>query len=64
MNDRANDYVFISYSHADNIEKYLDYFDHLNFNIVYDETLSFGEEWDLNVRRFINNNCCKAGQLF
>lgn len=60
MNDRANDYVFISYSHADNIEKYLDYFDHLNFNVVYDETLSFGEEWDLNVRRFINNNCCKG----
>lgn len=60
VNDRSSDYVFVSYSHKDSISDFLDFFDGMHYNLVYDESLSFGEEWDLNVRRFINNDRCKG----
>jgi len=60
MNDSQSDYVFLSYSHKDSIEDLLKMFDSLGYNIVFDEVLSAGEEWNLRVRRYINNARCKG----
>lgn len=60
MNDRTKDYVFMSYSHSNNIEKLLSMFDEKRYNIVYDDAMSYGDEWDLNARRYISNEKCKG----
>ena len=60
MNDSQSDYVFLSYSHKDSIESLLDLFNSMGYNIVYDDVLSAGEEWNLRVRRYINNARCKG----
>ena len=60
MNDRSKDYVFISYSHANNIDSLIDEFDKKGYNVVYDRAMSYGEEWDLNARRYISSEKCKG----
>lgn len=62
MNDRTKDYVFLSYSHAeqDEIKKIVAKFDDHSYNLVYDESLSYGDEWDLSVRRYISSSKCKG----
>ena len=60
MNDRTSDYVFISYSHANDISSLLNAFDEHGYNVVYDRTMSYGEEWDLNARRYISSDRCKG----
>ncbi len=60
MNDRTKDYVFVSYSHADDIEPLLQAFEQRGYNLVYDKAMSYGEEWDLNARRYIQNVKCKG----
>ncbi len=64
MNDRTKDYVFVSYSHADNIAPLLAAFEERGWNLVYDEVMSYGEEWDLNARRYIQNSRCKGVLVF
>ena len=39
MNDRSNDYVFLSYSHKDHIDALLAQFGEHGYNIVYDDAL-------------------------
>lgn len=60
MNDRTKDYVFLSYSHKDNVDGLLQAFDKHGYNIVYDKAMSYGEEWDLNARRYISSEKCKG----
>ena len=60
MNDRTKDYVFISYSHKDNVDSLLQEFQQQGYNIVYDKAMSYGEEWDLNARRYISSDKCKG----
>lgn len=60
MNDRTKDYVFLSYSHSDNINDILTGFQNHGYNIVYDTAMSYGEEWDLNARRYISSSKCKG----
>ena len=60
MNDRTKDYVFVSYSHADDISPILDAFEERGYNLVFDQVMSYGEEWDLNARRYIQNTRCKG----
>ncbi len=60
MNDRSKDYVFVSYSHADDIAPLLQAFEERGYNLVYDKAMSYGEEWDLNARRYIQNAKCKG----
>lgn len=60
MNDRTKDYVFISYSHANNIDNIINSFDKHGYNVVFDNAMSYGEEWDLNARRYISSEKCKG----
>ena len=60
MNDTQSDYVFLSYSHKDNVEHILEFFASNGYNVVFDDVLSAGEEWNLRVRRYINNERCKG----
>ena len=60
MNDRNRDYIFISYSHANNIDNIVNSFNDRGYNVVYDTAMSYGEEWDLNARRYISNEKCKG----
>ena len=60
MNDRTQDYVFVSYSHKDDILPILQAFEQRRYNLVYDEAMSYGEEWDLKARRYIQNPKCKG----
>ena len=60
MNDRTSDYVFVSYSHANDIGRLLNAFDEHGYNVVYDRAMSYGEEWDLNARRYISSDLCKG----
>lgn len=61
MNDRNRDYVFLSYSHTyENADGLAKLFDDKGYNIVYDKAMSYGEEWDLNARRYISNEKCKG----
>lgn len=60
MNDRTKDYVFISYSHQTNIDGLVQSFEDFGYNIVYDTSMQYGEEWDLKARRYIKNNKCKG----
>ncbi len=53
-------YVFLSYSHRDDITNYISILDENGYNSIYDETLSYGEEWDLKVRRKISNPRCRG----
>ena len=57
-------YVFLSYSHKDNISYYIDVLNIGGYNTVFDETISFGEEWDLKVRRQLSNSRCKGMFVF
>ena len=60
MNDRTKDYVFVSYSHSDDIQDLLGQFEAHGYNLVYDQVMSYGEEWDLNARRYIQSSKCKG----
>lgn len=60
MNDTTKEYVFLSYSHKDDIEPLLDWLDRKGYNAVYDSELSLGDLWDMKVRRYINNKKCKG----
>ena len=60
MNDRTKDYVFLSYSHKDDISGILEEFRRRGYNVVYDDAMSYGEEWDLNARRYIGSDKCKG----
>lgn len=60
MNDRTKDYVFLSYSHEDDISDLIKEFDKHNYNIVYDRAIKYGEDWDLVARRYISNSKCKG----
>ena len=58
--DTTKDYVFLSYSHKDDISSLLDYFEANGYNVVYDAELSAGEIWDMKVRRYISSIKCKG----
>ena len=60
MNDRTKDHVFLSYSHKDDISGILEEFRRRGYNVVYDDAMSYGEEWDLNARRYIGSDKCKG----
>jgi hypothetical protein len=60
MNNRSEDYVFVSYSHTDHILPILQEFEKRGYNLVYDQVMHYGEEWDLNARRYIQNPKCKG----
>lgn len=60
MNDRTQDYVFVSYSHRDDIQPLLQVFEQRRYNLVFDKAMSYGEEWDLNARRYIQSPKCKG----
>ncbi len=60
MNDRTRDYVFFSYSHRDEVAPILAEFENKGYNIVYDDSIEYGKEWDLSVRRYIGNDKCKG----
>lgn len=63
MNDRTKDYVFLSYSHQNDIQDLVKAFDEHGYNIVFDESLSYGEQWDLSIRRYIKSEKCKGVML-
>lgn len=52
MNDRTKDYVFLSYSHKDDISGIPEEFRRRGYNVLYDGAMSCGEECDLNARRY------------
>ena len=58
------DYVFLSYSHSDSIQNYCDILEQAGYSFIFDESLSYGEEWNLKVRRQISNSKCKGLILF
>ncbi len=60
MNDRTKDYVFLGYSHKDDIFGILEEFRRRGYNVAYDDAMSYGEEWDLNARRHIGSDKCKG----
>lgn len=61
---RTNDYIFISYSHGDFITDFITKLTDAGYSTVFDETISYGEEWDLKVRRQISNQRCRGLLLF
>lgn len=60
MNDRNQSYVFVSYSHSDDIQPILEAFAAQGYNLVYDKAMSYGDEWDLKARRYIQHPNCKG----
>lgn len=60
----TNDYVFISYSHGDFITDFISKLTDAGYSTVFDESISYGEEWDLKVRRQISNQRCRGLLLF
>ena len=60
MLDTSKDYVFLSYSHKDDISSVLNWFEKKGYNAVYDEELSVGDIWDMKVRRHISSPKCKG----
>lgn len=60
MKEDTKDYVFISYSHDDNIDEVLEWFRDNQYNVEYDKSLSAGEEWKNTVRHLIKSNNCKG----
>lgn len=60
MNARDRDYIFVSYSHKDAVERYVKFFSQRNCNLIFDEAMSLGDEWDLKARRYISSNLCKG----
>ena len=60
MLDITKEYAFLSYSHKDNIEPLIKWFDEHGYNIVYDKTLHAGDLWDMKVRKYISNPLCKG----
>lgn len=58
--DRTKDYVFLSYSHKDNVDNILQAFESRDYNIVYDTSMLLGEEWTMQARRYIDNEKCKG----
>lgn len=60
MNDRTREYVFLSYSHKDDISDQIKMIESKGYNIVYDSSLHIGDSWDLKIRRYINNSLCKG----
>ena len=60
MLDITKEYAFLSYSHKDNIDPLIKWFDEHGYNIVYDKTIYPGDIWDMKVRKYINNPMCKG----
>lgn len=61
---KGSDYIFISYSHGDFVKDYIEKLTDAGYSTVFDETISYGEEWDLKVRRQISNSRCRGLLLF
>lgn len=57
-------YLFLSYSHGDSIDEFVNVLHAGGYATVFDETISFGEEWDLKVRRQLRNPRCKGMLVF
>lgn len=66
MNDRTKDYVFMSYSHKDwsVIQPFVKALDDFGYNPVYDDSINYGEEWDMMVRRYVTSPNCKGVIFF
>lgn len=64
MNLINQDYIFLSYSHKDNIQAYITALDNLGYNVLYDEAMSVGADWELKARRYISSPKCKGVIIF
>ena len=60
----SENYIFISYSHKNEISYYVNLLQGAGYNIIYDNSISFGEEWDLKVRKQLSSARCKGLLLF
>lgn len=60
MNDITKPYVFISYSHNNDINPYLSLMRELNFNAVFDDLMTYGENWLSMARKYIKAPECKG----
>lgn len=60
MNDTSKPYVFISYSHKNDISNYLSLMRELNFNAVFDDLMRYGENWLTMARKYIKAPECKG----
>lgn len=60
-----DNYIFLSYSHhGESIDEYVTIIEAEGYHVVYDSEISFGEEWNLKVRRQLSNSRCKGLILF
>lgn len=64
MNLINQDYIFLSYSHKDTITEYITSLDNLGYNVLYDEAMSVGADWELKARRYISSPKCKGVVVF
>ena len=64
MNLINKDYIFLSYSHKDSIKEYITSLDNMGYNILYDEAMSIGSDWELRARRYISSPKCKGLIVF
>lgn len=64
MNLINQDYIFLSYSHKDSIKEYITALDNLGYNVLYDEAMSVGADWELKARRYISSPKCKGIVVF
>ena len=64
MNLINQDYIFLSYSHKDSIKEYITALDNLGYNVLYDEEMSVGTDWELKARRYISSPKCKGIIMF
>lgn len=64
MNRIDEDYIFLSYSHKDDIKSYITFLDNLGYNVLFDEEMSVGSDWELRARRYISSPRCKGVVVF
>lgn len=64
MNLINQDYIFLSYSHKDSIKEHIVALDNMGYNVLYDEAMSVGADWELKARRYISSPKCKGIIVF
>ena len=64
MNLINQDYIFLSYSHKDSIKDIIKALDNMGYNVLYDEAMSIGSDWEIKARRYINSPRCKGIIVF
>ena len=58
MNKINENYIFISYSHKDDVKEIVRFLSNKGYNCLFDEAISIGSDWEIKARRYIGSSFC------